>query len=415
MNPSLQQILRNATRLTRAGHLGEATAALQRALRLAGTPGRAEAPASTPAGAGRPTAAGDVIDVEGRFVETEPAPARPVDPAAAPVFERSPPPPPATARSGSTAFPPGFVPPTAPATDARRPAVEPGRFVAGSFTSAAGTRPYKLFVPAAVASQPRPLLVLLHGCKQNPDDFAAGTRMNKLAQAQGWVVLYPGQPPSANGSGCWNWFQSGDQQRERGEPAILAGMTRHILATESIDPQRVYVAGLSAGGAMAAVLAGTHPDLFAAVGIHSGLPHAAAHDLMTALSVMRQGPSYGANMAALPAIVFHGDRDQTVHPSNGEALVARGGPVGMRRAADAPPRVETGRVPGGHRYTRSLHLDPAGQVRAEYWLVHGAGHAWFGGSSEGSYTDPRGPDASTEMLRFFTAYRVAGGAVGGAM
>lgn len=401
LKESFRQVLIEATRLTRAGHLREATAVIQRALRSPGPAASASpSPFSSPfpvrstsaaAPAAEPTTAPaaaafrddtDVIDVEARVMQPER---------------------PATATAG--------VEPPSPSATAPVPAPAPaGRFLSGTFTNAAGTRPYKLFVPGTAAAQPRPLLVLLHGCKQNPDDFAAGTRMNELAQSQGWVVLYPGQPNTANGSGCWNWFQPADQQRERGEPAILAGITRHIIASEDIDPQRVYVAGLSAGGAMAAVLAATHPDLFAAVGVHSGLPHRAAHDVMTAFSVMRQGPPYGASLAALPAIVFHGDQDRTVHPSNGEALIAQTGPAGVpSRTAGLPPRVQTGRAPGGHSYTRSIHLDAAGHPQAEHWVVHGAGHAWSGGSAAGSYTDPKGPDASAEMLRFFAAYRVAGG------
>ncbi|WP_292455429.1 PHB depolymerase family esterase [Methylibium sp.] len=427
MNNSLSQMLRDATRLTRAGHLGEATAAIQRALRWGG----ASAPAAPP------TADADVVDIEARVVDAPRPRAAPSDPApplaeapqAAPHAQGTELAPPAAspareatapgAAAGSDGQAPstldGLTPGTArPRNESPAP---PGRFLSSSFTAAAGTRPYKLFVPGNAKAQPRPLLVLLHGCKQNPDDFAAGTRMNELAQAEDWVVLYPAQPPSANGSSCWNWFQAADQHRERGEPAILAEMARHIIATENIDPQRVYVAGLSAGGAMAAILASTHPELFAAVGIHSGLPLGAAHDLMSALTAMRKGPSDGASVAALPAIVFHGDRDQTVHPRNGEALVAEPGLAASsssRTTGSTSPRVETGKAGGGHRYTRSIHLDSSGRTQAEHWLVHGAGHAWSGGSAAGSYTDPKGPDASAEMLRFFSAYRVAAGSAAGA-
>jgi poly(hydroxyalkanoate) depolymerase family esterase len=286
-------------------------------------------------------------------------------------------------------------------------------FRAGRFSHAAGERAYRLFVPrGAAAAGARPLLVMLHGCKQDAADFAAGTRMNELAQAHGWVVLYPEQARSANGLGCWNWFKAGHQQRGRGEPAILAGLVRHVVATEDIDPRRIYVAGLSAGGAMAATLAGTYPELFAAVGIHSGLPYAAANDVMSAFRAMRAGPRAAPAVrpeatAGPPTIVFHGDLDDTVHPDNGEALVA-----GARTAAAQPragpmrswTRVERGRAPGGHAFTRTIHTSADGRIQAEHWLVHGAGHAWFGGSPRGSYTDPRGPDASAEMLRFFATH-----------
>jgi poly(hydroxyalkanoate) depolymerase family esterase len=293
------------------------------------------------------------------------------------------------------------------------PVVEPprrGDFSDGSYTRAAGTRPYKLFVPGGDARTPRPLLVMLHGCRQNPADFAAGTRMNELAQAHGVVVLYPGQVPSANQLGCWNWFLETDQQRDRGEPSLIAGMTRHVMATQSIDPARVYIAGLSAGGAMAAVMAATYPDLYAAVGIHSGLPHAVARDLATALRAMRHGPPAHrvrlppSKDALLPLIVFHGDQDSTVHPDNGEELIAR---VRWSSAAQLDAgngggmTVETGQVSGGRAFTRTLHVDAQGRCDAEHWLVHGGEHAWSGGSPSGSYTDPLGPDASVQMLRFF--------------
>ncbi|WP_280154853.1 PHB depolymerase family esterase [Piscinibacter sp. XHJ-5] len=288
-----------------------------------------------------------------------------------------------------------------------------GEFSDGSFTLAAGTRPYKLFVPGADTGHARPLLVMLHGCRQHPVDFAAGTRMNELALVQDVVVLYPGQVQSANPLGCWNWFHEGDQQRDRGEPSLIAGMTRHIIATQHIDPSRVYIAGLSAGGAMAAVMAATYPDLYAAVGIHSGLPHAVARNLATALRAMRHGPPAqrarlsSATQAQLPLIVFHGDLDTTVHPDNGEELIARvrwSSAAQLDASRGGRMAVETGEVSGGRAFTRTLHLDAEGRCDAEHWLVHGGDHAWSGGSPTGSYTDPLGPDASAQMLRFFMAH-----------
>jgi poly(hydroxyalkanoate) depolymerase family esterase len=248
---------------------------------------------------------------------------------------------------------------------------------------------------------------MLHGCTQNPDDFAAGTRMNALAEAQGWLVLYPAQAGAANGSGCWNWFRREDQRREEGEPSLIAGMAREVRARYEADARRVYVAGLSAGGAMAAVMGAVYPELFAAVGVHSGLPYGAAHDLPSALAAMREGrgaPQHLAAGAARPTIVFHGDRDATVHPRNGEGVVqaARGALAGA-----ALGRVVRGEVPGGHRYTRTVYAGAEGRPVVEGWLVHGAGHAWSGGSPRGSYTDPRGPDAAREMLRFFSAHAAA--------
>ncbi len=242
---------------------------------------------------------------------------------------------------------------------------------------------------------------MLHGCQQSPDDFAAGTRMHVRGQGCGCFVLYPGQDRRANRLGCWTWFEAVHQQRDRGEPSILAALTREIIASHPIDPGRVYVAGLSAGGAMAAILATTHPELFAAAGIHSGLPHAVASNLVSALVAMKRGPARGRAGgsgepgATVPTIVFHGDQDATVHPKNGEELIAR------TRGTSPATRTIRGVVPGGRAYTRTVHHDTAGRIDAEHWVVHGSGHAWSGGDAAGSYTDPLGPDASSEMLRFF--------------
>jgi poly(hydroxyalkanoate) depolymerase family esterase len=286
----------------------------------------------------------------------------------------------------------------------------PAEFLDGVYTNEAGQRPYMLFLPSGHFAGPRPLLVMLHGCRQHPADFATGTRMNELAQAQGIVVLYPWQLTQANHLSCWNWFRPEQQQRGRGEPAIIAGLTRQVMDTHNIDPRRVYVAGLSAGGAMAAVVAATYPDLYAAVGVHSGLPHAAAHNLATAMSAMRHGPAArGAgrrppDRMPLPTIVFHGDEDDTVHPDNGDEVIAQ-----ARWDVEATADVQQGNgmqvareeVPGGRAYTRTRHLDRQGRCDAEHWLVHGSGHAWAGGSAQGTFTDPLGPDASAQMLRFF--------------
>jgi len=244
---------------------------------------------------------------------------------------------------------------------------------------------------------------MLHGCTQSPDDFAAGTRMNLLAEEQACFIAYPAQMLAANPSGCWNWFDPGNQRRDGGEPSIIAGITRAVMGDFSIDPRRVYVAGLSAGGAAAAVLGGTYPDLFAAVGVHSGLACGAARDVASAFAAMRQGgiPAAGHGGRTVPTIVFHGSRDATVHPRNGAQVIAQ-------VTASAPrltTRVELGQEAGGHAYKRTLHVDAAGRIMFEHWDVEGGGHAWFGGSSDGSHTDPRGPDASREMLRFFLSHR----------
>jgi poly(hydroxyalkanoate) depolymerase family esterase len=278
----------------------------------------------------------------------------------------------------------------------------PGRFIDGSFTNEAGTRDYKLYVPSTYTGQPSPLLVMLHGCTQNPDDFALGTGMNLLAEENNCLVVYPAQSQQANAHRCWNWFNAIDQKRDQGEPSIIAGLTRDLMARYVVDPSEVYVAGLSAGGAMSAIMGTLYPELYAAVGVHSGLPFAAAHDLPTAMAAMKgdfRRPK-GHKVRELPIIVFHGDQDTTVHPANGEELIRR-----RRRHAAEKVAVEPGRVPDGHAYTRTVHRQPDGTIHAEHWLVHGFGHAWSGGNALGTYTDGKGPNASREMMRFFRTRR----------
>lgn len=283
----------------------------------------------------------------------------------------------------------------------------PGKFISGSCSNRAGTRSYKLYIPSSYQGEAVPLIVMLHGCKQHPDDFAAGTGMNRLAEERHCLVLYPAQAAKANGSNCWNWFNPHDQERDRGEPSILADMTRQVMREYQVDSERVYVAGLSAGGAMAAIMAARYPDLFAAVGIHSGLPVGSAHDVASAFGAMKQGhkgalPAY---RQPVPAIVFHGDRDHTVQPGNGTAALAQcvGGGSG-RGMAEAQTRKSTGKVANGRAYTQTVFVGEGERSIAEHWVVHGSGHAWSGGSKAGSYTDPKGPDASAEMLRFFYAH-----------
>lgn len=242
----------------------------------------------------------------------------------------------------------------------------PGRFIKRTYANGAGTRGYHVYLPARYNGQSLPLVVMLHGCRQAPDDFAAGTRMNELADELGFIVAYPSQARSANLSRCWNWFSASHRQREQGEPSLIAGITRQVIERYRVDSRRVYVAGLSAGGAMAAVMGATYPELYAAVGVHSGLLHDSA--------------------PRVPTIVFHGDRDGIVHPRHGEPALPK-------------MREESGEA-GGRRYTRSLFRDGP---RLEHWLVHGAGHAWSGGDPRGSYADAAGPDAAREMLRFFLA------------
>lgn len=281
------------------------------------------------------------------------------------------------------------------------------RFLARSYSNHAGTREYRLYVPSGYRGQAVPLIVMLHGCKQSPEDFAAGTLMNAHAEERTCLVAYPGQARSANSSKCWNWFDPRHQQRGNGEASLIAGITGQVMRDFSVDLRRIYVAGLSAGGAAAAIMASTYPELYAAVGVHSGLARGAARDVPSAFAAMRQGEAVGWNgagsaspadtpRAVVPAIVFHGDHDRIVHPRNAEQVLGQlGAGTKLERV------VEHGQVPGGHIYTRTLYADASGRVVLEAWTIHGAGHAWSGGSRAGSYTDPQGPDAAQEMLRFF--------------
>jgi poly(hydroxyalkanoate) depolymerase family esterase len=288
-------------------------------------------------------------------------------------------------------------------TRRKRPYIPEGaQFLTRSFTLPSGTRAYKLYVPRhpdAVTG----LVVMLHGCTQNPDDFAIGTGMNEVAEERGLIVAYPAQSRVANPSLCWNWFHLRDQKRGSGEPAIIAGLTEELIAEFGIGSGRVFIAGLSAGGAMAAVMGATYPDIYAAVGVHSGLRSGTAGDLISALAAMRGNQRHRALIpgAAMPVsvrtIVFHGDADQTVHPSNGDSIVTSA-KAGLKAEQQ---ETQWGHSPGGIDYLRTVSRNAAGLPAVEHWLVCGVGHAWSGGNSEGSYTDPRGPNASREMVRFF--------------
>ena len=393
-----QDIVREATRLTRAGQLVEATALLQRMLQG----GSAPTPESRSASQARlPRLDPLTIDATANVVEEREAPQ--IAPIRSAQGRRR-----SLPLDGMRDFSGlGLRSPITRAPLSPSDIVPEGtRFIAGTFSNAAGSRTYKLFIPSRCQGQRLPLIVMLHGCTQSPDDFAAGTRMNFLAEEQNCFVVYPEQPSGANQSKCWNWFRTGDQRRGGGEPSMIAGITRQIMRDHVIDPKRVYVAGLSAGGAAAAIMGATYSDLYAAIGIHSGLACGAASDLPSAFAAMRQGGGSKAvadGKTSVPTIVFHGDRDTTVHPKNGDQIIEQ-----SARATSPTTKVLRGRVPHGHAYTRTILIDRAGRAISEHWNIDGAGHAWSGGSPAGSYTDPQGPDATREMLRFFLEHSLGG-------
>lgn len=281
------------------------------------------------------------------------------------------------------------------------PPVPPGaRYETRTYTGHVGARDYRLFVPSRRADTPAGLLLMLHGCTQTADDFAVGTRMNLVAEANNLIVIYPDQTRQANQMGCWNWFRPEDQKRGSGEAALLAALASAVTAEFGVASDRIFVAGLSAGGAMAAILGHTHPEIFAAVGVHSGLAAGAASDMPSAFAAMRGAHAGSTARAAAPVrtIVFHGDADATVAPSNADRVIEAA--LGAARAQE----IEDHAPPGA---TVTLYRSQSGDTLAERWTLAGVGHAWSGGAADGSYTDPRGPDASAEMVRFFLGH--AGG------
>ncbi len=419
-NLKLKHLMADTTQLVRSGQLADATRAIQQTLGAAVA--RHSSPSATPA------------STNAHAADTVRSTTSPPSPGKAPSWRNA-----SQAQDIEDAVVVDRDADTPAGSPAQAAAPHPQAELPGSFTRIAfkhagaglAQHHYHLYVPpGATPGTPMPLVMMLHGCTQNPADFAAGTGMNAAAAPANALVLYPEQPPSANPNGCWNWFRPGDQHRDSGEPALLVAMVRDVMARHPVDAQRVYVAGLSAGGAMAALLGREYPDVFAAVGVHSGLQAGAAHNVMGALSAMKSGakPGGAAQAAAsartsgapalppTPMIVFHGDADPTVHAHNGEQLIAAtlAALAASRTGGQAPAQtVHTGQSAQGQRYTRTVYSVPgsgpstdpvAPRVVAEHWVLHGAGHAWAGGNAAGSHTDPRGVSATQEMLRFFLAH-----------
>ena len=357
--------LKKATALTREGKLMEATAAIQRALGTSRGPAASEYVPLPPAATVRNAEfadAGEVTDVEFREVGAR----------------------------------------HAPAPDAT---FEKHRFASGGHSYA-----YRLYLPPRKDDQPLPVLVMLHGCTQDATDFAAGTAMNEMAAQRGFIVVYPEQLARSNSMRCWNWFEPAHQRRGQGEPAMIAALAAQVAQRCNGDTRRIYVAGLSAGGAMATLVGQLYPDVFAAVGVHSGLPAGIASNVQSAQAAMRK-PARGAAPAAsgppVPTIVFHGRSDRTVHPDNGrriaEEAAARATAAGIVLAREDQRTTGAGRPA-----TRTVYKDAEGVSRVEHWEIAGAPHAWSGGSTGGSYTDPAGPRASAAMMDFFQAHRLGG-------
>ena len=378
---SILNSLGGATALVRDGKLAEATAAIQRALSNgAASPEPAERPMrdvtppeATPAAEGAAPREKAPRTTHAAKGFAEPG-AEPWPPARKPRIDLS-----ALQGLGRTG------------RGARVAVADGARFEERQHRGANGTLSYKLYVPAKRAAHP-PLVVMLHGCTQDPDDFALGTGMNAVAEEFGALIAYPRQESSRNPNRCWSWFEPAHQGRS-GEAALIAGVAADLVAAEGADPARVFAAGLSAGGAMAAVLGAAYGDVFAAVGVHSGLPAGAASDMPSAFAAMG-GRGGAARAVGVPVIAFHGLSDHTVAPVNAERLAMAG------RDGGAKPRVRPGEA-GGRRFERIAMPAEGKAGRVELWRVDGLGHAWSGGSSEGSYADPQGPDASREMMRFF--------------
>ena len=405
MNMDISKAMRFATRLTRDQKLGEATRVIQSAL-SGRTAGSAQAPKETPPA--HDALEGQVIDLTAEVIEPGTSSETAAISKKSAAWTRR------LGKALSNLHKPRL--PLEGLTVAKpRKALqipEGAQFLSKRFTCEAGSRTYKLYIPGRAHRGRRALVVMLHGGTQCADDFAAGTRMNALAEEHGFLVAYPNQAKAANPSLYWNWFKPEHQMHGAGEPSIIAGITSEIASEYDVDPQRVFVAGLSAGGAMAAVMGATYPDLYAAVGIHSGLAHGSATDVPSAFAAMRgdalsglgappRGPGPIGHRRT-PTIVFHGDGDNIVHPSNATRIVETQGKIGTHTERK---REASG---DGRGFTHTVTRDEAGFPVGEHWLIHSGGHAWSGGSLDGSYTDPQGPDASREMVRFFFEERPEG-------
>jgi poly(hydroxyalkanoate) depolymerase family esterase len=375
-----------ALNLTRAGRLAEATERIQQTLGLPSmrSPMQSPVPSSSPSPVAKSASPGKIIGEN---------PLRSVPAALRRSFGG---PQDFKIPLQNSAVLPGQAPPPG--------SLGAGVLLDGMYTSGSGARRYKIYVPPDCPNQGVPVIVMLHGGTQAVLDYAAGTGMNVLADQHHFLVVYPEQDARANPMRYWNWFRPQDQQAGQGEPALIAGITEQVISDYDADPDRVFIVGFSAGAAMAVVMAATYPHLYAAGGVHSGLPYGAAHDVPSAFALMR-GASSALEQDALriPLVVFHGDHDEIVNVVNASHIRQQRLGVGTAFTAGDGLNVTRGQVPSGHAYTRTTYSDDT-RVLLEQWIVHGAGHAWFGGTAGCSYTDPLGPDASAEMVRFFAEH-----------
>ncbi len=373
---SFGQAMRNATRLVGTGKLLDATRLIQRALSSDTPQVRRQV---SPQGRGEAVPAANDPQVEAPLPQV-------------------------------IILPPPAQPGQNSDTDETNPAPRrSASFTQHQFKFEGDTYPYRVYVPSATSASNTtrmPLVVLLHGCKQDALDFSNGTAMNALAEQHQVMVLYPEQITSANAMRCWNWFEPGHQQVDHGEPGMIAALTQKIVQQYGADPQRVYIAGLSAGGAMAAVMAGLHPEMFAAVGVHSGLAAGSARDLMSAFGAMRSGAK-GRSPSALPTIIFHGMADRTVHPDNSEHITDAA-LAGLSAAGLKLVKTQTAMTHNSdQKIERIVYSTADGKPYIENWLIDDGAHAWSGGDAAGSFTDPEGPSASAAMLAFFLQHRLS--------
>lgn len=301
-----------------------------------------------------------------------------------------------------------------------------GRWVGGSASCAPGSRKYKLWIPASHDPQlASPLVVMLHGCRQKPGNLAEISGMNVVADKNNFLAVYPEQPLHANLLRCWNWFDPKHQSRGAGEPAVLAAVIEQVSSSYKVDGSRVYVAGISAGGAMAVILGATYPDLISAVGVVAGMEYGAAAGMSEGLAAMKHGgpdpeqqglAAFAAMRQGLserprhrmPVIIFQGDADPYVNTLNASQIMSQWARTNQCLNGheqdgcvldNAQPAKAT--VPGGRNFEKYAYKDAGGRLLMEKWMVEGMGHAWPGSPVAADYADPKGPNASEEMWRFF--------------